>query len=471
MKKKLIAGMITGVMLLSAVGCTNTSNTGDMSGEADKTAVIEKADTANPENNSDSGKIQIRFANWDGGDALKAYQEICDSFNASQDKIEVTILNIPEEYSTKITTMAAAGDIPEFCMLDANEILFPLAEQGYIKNMKELIENDPGYDESDMVDTLKAWNGEDFMVGYGAGAQNICMFYNPELFEKYGVDMPPATYADAWDWETFVENAQKLTIDKNGNNALSAEFDPENIDTYGVSANFWWAAWMPFVISADGNYLTEDGSSFGMNSPEAVNAMQKLSDLINVYHVMPKPSASESLKNTSSALATGKVAMVIDGQWTNNTLMADSLKYDVAALPKIGEKAATIVTYGVLCVMDTSKADAAWEFFKYISKCGAAEPLEKSGLWLPTTKTGFSEDYMKSVMTPQHPEHYYDAIVKPMLDGTAQPMTSAAVKNFAKINDLFNPVLDKVWNGDSNYEDAVNSVYEDCNKFVEGWNY
>lgn len=52
------------------------------------------------------------------------------------------------------------------------------------------------------------------------GSENICMFYNPSLFEQYGVEEPPAKYADAWDWDTFVKNAQQLTIDKNGKNAL-----------------------------------------------------------------------------------------------------------------------------------------------------------------------------------------------------------------------------------------------------------
>lgn len=475
MKKQFLSLLLAG-MLIATAGCGGTSSGQEAGGDAGSgsTSQPEAAaenDGGGQAEGESSERIQIRFANWDGGDALKAYQDICDAFNASQDEIEVSILNIPEEYSTKITTMAAAGDVPEFCMLDAGDILYPLAEEGYIKNMKELIENDPEYDDSEMVDTLKAWYGDDFMVGYGAGAENICLFYNPSLFEEYGVETPPADYADAWDWDTFVENAQKLTIDENGNNALSPDFDPERIDTYGVSANITWQTWMPLVLSNGGNYLNEDGSAFGMNSPESSEAMQRLADLINVYHVMPKPSANETLKNTSSALATGKVAMVIDGQWSNNTLMADGLDYDVAALPKMDEKPATIVTYGVLCVMDTPKADAAWEFFKFISQTGAAEPLEKSGLWLPTTKTGLSEDYMNTIMTEAHPEHYYEAIVKPMLDGTAQPMTTTAVKNFPQINDLFNPVLDTVWNGDSSYEDAVNSVYDDCNKFVEGWNF
>ena len=466
--KRVLSILAAGILLLSAIGCGGTKEPARTAGEESGRDEQAGSDQAA---GGGSDRIQIRFANWDGGDALAAYQEICDSFNASQDEIEVSILNIPEEYSTKITTMAASGDVPEFCMLDAGEILYPMAEEGYIVNMLDLIEADEEFDGSEMVDTLKAWNGKDNMIGYAAGPQDVCMFYNPALFEKYGVQLPPADYADAWSWDEFVNIAQQLTVDKNGNNALSPDFDPENIDTYGVSSGKWWATWMPFVLSNGGNYLTEDGSRFGMDSPEAAEAMQKIADLINVYHVMPTPTASESMPTTSSALASGKVAMVIDGQWTNNTLMADGLEYDVAALPKMGEEARTVVTYGVLCVMNTEKKDAAWEFFKYIAATGAAAPLEKSGLWLPSTATGLTEEYMNSIITENHPEHYYEAIVKPILDGVAQPMPSAAVVNFAKINDLFNPVLDTVWTGETSYQDAVDSVSEACNEFVDGWNF
>ena len=121
--------------------------------------------------------------------------------------------------------------------------------------------------------------------------------------------------------------------------------------------------------------------------------------------------------------------------------------------------------------MNTDKSDAAWDFFKYISATGAALPLEQSGLWLPSTKTGLTEEYMQKMLTDKHPSNYYDAIVKPMLDGTAQPMPSAAVVNFSEINNLFNPVLDLVWTGEQTYDEAVASVVDACNEKVDGWNF
>lgn len=415
-------------------------------------------------------RIEIRFSNWDGGDTLVAYNEIADAYNASQDKYKVTILNIPEEYSTKVSAMVAAGDTPEFAMLDANEILYPLAESGHIVNMLDLITADPEYNSDEMLDTLKAWYGNDFMVGYAAGAQDVITFYNPYLFDKYEVEYPPANWAEAWDWDTFLDNAKTLTVDANGNNAHSPDFDPENISTYGVSFSRWWAVWMPFVKSNGGDFLNAEGTQFAMNSPEAAEAMQRLSDLINVHHVAPTPAATDQM-GTSEALAANKVAMVFDGQWTNCTLMADEIEYDVAALPRMGDQAKTVVTYGVLCVMNTPEQEGAWDFFKFISATGAASPLERDGLWLSTTKTGFGQEYFASIATDVHPASFYDAVCVPMLDGTADPMPTTHVRNFKQIYDIFNPALDNMWFGNTSYEEAIASVYDACNALVAGWNY
>ena len=176
--------------------------------------------------------------------------------------------------------------------------------------------------------------------------------------------------------ETFVNVAQQLTIDKNGKNALDPDFDPDNIDVYGVNISKWWAGYMPFLFSEGGDYLTEDGKSIGYATAEGKDVLQKLADLTYVYHVAPTPTASETMPGLSEALATNKVAMSFDGQWSNASLMSDGVEYNVAALPKMGETPATVATYGAIALMNTEKTDAAFEFVKYImTEVGACEPL------------------------------------------------------------------------------------------------
>jgi multiple sugar transport system substrate-binding protein len=458
--KRLVSIVLASMLVLSATACAGKTDNSDTStSTGGNTTKEEKSEEV----------IEIRFTEWDGGDTLAVYEEIAEKFNQSQSKIHVTVMNIPDEYDTKITTMVAGNDIPEVCMLDAASLMYTYAEEGIVLNMQDFINKDTDFDKASMMDQFKYMLTADYMAGYGIGSENITMFYNPSLFQKYGIEEPPASYADAWDWDTFVNVAQQLTIDKEGRNALDPNFDPENIETYGVTISKWWAGYMPFLYSQGGDYLNADGTAIGYSSEQGLDVLQKLSDLTYVYHVAPTPTSSETMPGASEALTTNKVAMTFDGQWTNASLMSDEVNYNVAALPKMGDSAKTTMTFGGISIMNTEKADAAWEFVKFILSEGACDPLYKSGLWLPTNAYEYTDEYIQSFITDKHPSNYYEAIVAPMLDGTAQRPVVATIKNFNKINDIISPALDELWAGEMTAAEAIDTIKDQANAEVQGY--
>lgn len=413
---------------------------------------------------------EIRFATWDTGDQLTVYEQIAENFNEAHPDIHVTVMNFPDEYDTKITTMIAGEDVPEICEMESATLLYPLAEEGYILNMQEYIEKDETFDKECLDDKFKYMLNEDYMAGYALGAENFCMFYDPYLFEKYGVEEPPASYVDAWDWDTFVNVAQQLTIDENGKNALDPDFDSENIEVYGINPSMWWAGYMPFMASVGEKYLTEDGKSIGYATEKGTQVLQNLADLIWKYHVAPTPTASETMPGLTENLATHKVAMTFSGQWSNADLMSDEVEYNVAALPKMGDAAKTDMTFGAISLMNTDKADAAFEFVKYIlTEEGALDPLVTSGLLLPCNMKEYAEEYIQSLITENHPSNYYETVVKPMFDGTAEPPATSYVKNFSKINDIIDPALDELWSGEKTAEEAIATIKDAADAEVQGF--
>lgn len=451
--KKMLSLLLAGLLVASATACSGSNDKETSSGGKD----------------SGDKPVEIRFSEWDGGDTLAVYEEIAENFNKENPDIKVTVMNIPDEYPTKITAMAAGNDLPELMMLDSGNVLFPFAEEGYLTDLQKLMDTDEEFDQTQLMDQFKVYDENGTFISYGMGSENITMFYNPKIFEEHGVELPPADYANAWDWDTFVEACQKLTIDKNGNNALSPDFDPENIESYGVSISRWWAGYMPFMYSMGVDYLNEDGTEIGYASEEGIQVLQNLADLMHVYHVAPTPTASETMPGASEALATGKIAMVFDGQWSNASFMADGLEYDVAALPKMGDEAKTTITFGTLAIGNGDYTAETWEFLKYLLSEGACMPLYQSGLWLPTNANEYNEDFINSFVTDEHPEHYYEACVKPMLDGTAMGPAVNKVINFSKIEDVVNPALDELWSGEKTAEEAINSVLENANAECGGW--
>jgi multiple sugar transport system substrate-binding protein len=70
------------------------------------------------------------------------------------------------------------------------------------------------------------------------------VYYNKDLFDEAGLPYPPAKVGDQyegkpWDMEAVRQLGMKLTVDKNGNDATSPDFDPENIVQWGYDMQ--WA--------------------------------------------------------------------------------------------------------------------------------------------------------------------------------------------------------------------------------------
>ena len=95
-----------------------------------------------------------------------------------------------------------------------------------------------------------------------------------------------------------------------------------------------------FIYSNGGDWLSKDGKEFTLNKPEAAEAIQKLADLINLYHVAPSPLAAKSLPAMNVALQSGISAMAIGGQWMNLDLGNAKVNYDIGVLPKLKTKLA-----------------------------------------------------------------------------------------------------------------------------------
>jgi len=416
--------------------------------------------------------VEIRIMTGETGDNLRCIEVVAERFNETNDKnIHVSVLCVPEEYDAKLISMVAANDIPEVAWLESGTVLYPLAADGVVADINEYAKNDPTFDWDAISPTFQFRSGDKW-IAYGIGSENIIMFYNTALFEKYGVEEPSANWDEAWDWDTFVETAQKLTIDANGNNALSPDFDPENIKTYGVNFSKWWATYMPFILSAGADFLTEDGTQIGYATEAGIDVFQKLQDLIYKYHVAPTPTASSTFPGMSEVFATGKVAMIFDGQWSNAGLMADEVEYNVAPLPKIGEEARTIITHGGVGLLNTPHTQEGYEFLKYFyTEVGIFEIDYLSGSWLPTNMHEFSDEVISSYITDAHPENYYETVVTAQIDGTAEPTTTGYVKNFNEINDVLSAALDELWSGEKTAQEVFDGVKDTANALVEGYQY
>lgn len=410
-------------------------------------------------NSGAKGAVSLELTAWGDPQVAGVYNDAIDKFNEKhKGSINAKIQIIPTDYDTKLTTMIAGNETPDVAQMESATLAFPLAEEGKFLDLRPFIENDPELSIDDLAPLHGYYSDEGELFGLNSERETFMLFYNVDMFKKANVDLPPVDPSDAWDWDTFVEVAKQLTLDQNGNNAASPNFDPTKIKQYGVDFGKWWGLWGNFVFSNEGDFVSGDGTQFGLSQPAAAEALQKLADLINVHHVSPSPTQAKSLPGGVNSLKTEKVAMLLDGNWMNLQFGNAEMNYNVAPLPKM-KTPVTMVVSGMFTIFkDTEDPEAAWTLLKTLVDTESVYDLVNTGTWLPSMRDWYTEPDLLARWTENkyHPDGYSGAI-EAMLNHSV-PTPTAYVKNFNRMMDLVNPALDKVWLGEQTAEDAMKAI-------------
>ncbi|MEC0169141.1 ABC transporter substrate-binding protein [Paenibacillus graminis] len=458
-QRKSIFTVMALVLMLAAV-LSACSKSGSESSDA----------SAPPGNSGSKEKITLRMTVWGSPEEVAPYKKAIQRFEDKFPNIKVELQHIAADYDTKLTTMVAGNDVPDVAMMESGTIAFPLAEQGKFYNLQEFLDKDSDISPDTLVPNIIYSLEPGNVIGIGPGPESFGLFYNEDIFKEAGIAPPPSNVADAWTWDEFVETAKKLTVDTNGKTAADPGFDPRKIKQYGVNASTWWGVYSNFIYSNGGDFISADGKSFGLNQPEAVEAIQKISDLMNVYHVSPSPVQSKNIPATNVALQTKKVAMTVDGQWASAGLAQSKFNFNVGVMPVLKEPVTTVVCAMFSIFKSTEHPQEAWELMKALVDPEASIDMITAGTWMPSLKDWYTDPALLAKWTENleaRPSGYKEAIVDVILTKGHQTPTGY-VKNFNNIMDIVNPALDKVWLGQQSAQEAMDSIAAKVQAQIKG---
>jgi multiple sugar transport system substrate-binding protein len=189
------------------------------------------------------------------------------------------------------------------------------------------------------------------------------LYYNTAMFKAAGISGPPKTMSE------LDADAVKLTK-TSGDSYSQLGFLPD-YHFYESTITHFAAQWSP-------TYFDSDGKS-NVNTDPAIKAAMEwqkgLVDKLGGYTKLDKfrTSTGEEFSD-NNAFMTGKVAMIIDGEWRAG-MIDDShskVNYDVAPFPvpddmadQYGKGYTTGTIVGIAST--SSKQNAAWEFVKYLT--------------------------------------------------------------------------------------------------------
>ncbi len=199
-----------GSLLLTACGQGDNPATGDDAGSEAEAG----------------GDVNLRMTWWGADARAQLTEEVVDLFEAENPGITVTTeWSTWDGYWDKLSTGAAAGDMPDIIQMDESQI-DAYGAQGSLLDL----ESQP--DELDVStiaeEVLLTGDVDGTIVGAPVGIGIYSVGVNPDVLERAGVEMPDDT---SWTWDDFVDISAEVSEKLGGEGITGMDFfgldDPE----------------------------------------------------------------------------------------------------------------------------------------------------------------------------------------------------------------------------------------------------
>lgn len=215
---------------------------------------------------------------------------------------------------------------------------------------------------------------DNVLYGIPADTDNRALYYNLDILEKFAPELIAIGCVDPKDptkvgppqtWDQLRKCSELLTARDQRNNLVRIGFLPHSVN-FGNSWLYIYG-WLN-----GGEFMSKDGRTCTLNSPEIVDALAYMTDLYEI-----QGGAVEVIAFQTSALGadldpfmSGKIAMKIDGNFYL-TVIANTrrdLRFGVALAPAPEGKTRLGWCGGFAYVIPTGSKHPreAWEFIKYL---------------------------------------------------------------------------------------------------------
>jgi len=393
MKKKIMSLILATAMTASLLaGCGVSTDTGSSSSASTDTAATTESKETTTE--AASGEVQeITFMVWDDLSATedlisKGYADSIERFNKDYEGVYhcTPITTNLEEYYTKLNAQVAAGDTPDVFICSPGANLNDYATTGVAAKLDDALAAD-GWKDTFTSDAVFA--GGTYSDGIYAIPLNIaaaCVFYNTEMFEAAGADVPKT-------FDELLASCQKLK---------DAGYTPITI-----SAGTAWCLSMVAGYLCDRNGLNLNDvkeHKTDWKDEKVINAGKQIQQLSEYFQ---PTAAGDDNDIATAAFYNGEAAILIQGSWAIGQINGSCAegfadKVGVFAFPAVDGSSAdpnrVIAKSDSLCMSATSKCpEGAIALMKYFVDETAQKYTAEVGGKIPVT----SVQYDASIAPPE----------------------------------------------------------------------
>ncbi|GIQ70093.1 ABC transporter substrate-binding protein [Xylanibacillus composti] len=415
-------------LVLVATACSNASNTENQ----------QNGDTGN----SEAGQTTVTWwvPNWDEAVA----KELIAKFEAANPGVKVEIVTMTwDTMENQIRVSLMSKEAPDV-ITELESRVKNLASQNLLMNLDGFY--DEHLDKDDFIASaleINTYEGSIYGVPFRHDGSGV--LYNKTMFEEAGLD--PDHFPETWD--EFVTAMELLTKDTNGDGT---------IDQYALAWPLGNQAnavtrFIQLLYSEGGDILNEDGTRSALNSPEAVEALEKLVATIKNGYA---PTSTMELDNTTlrGLFVNERIAAYIGGQFDIAPIQEENpnIQLGTAVIPgPNGMGTSTVNGFSLIVPEQARQKEAAMELVKFIAE---PEHMAELTATFPGTRSALEH------------EKFADPLLKPFADQLEQGKSEPSYANWPAMEKAIFEIIQAVVLTDSPIEDAVKMMSEAVDNII-----
>ncbi|HHT28167.1 MAG TPA: sugar ABC transporter substrate-binding protein [Firmicutes bacterium] len=307
---------------------------------------------------SSAATVNLQLMTWAAPENI---EPIVAAFEEDYPNVDVEIIYEGNAtFFDKLKVLIAGGVAPDVFLLPYERVP-EYASSGLLLDFTTISNNDDEFvsrkrDYQQFL--LDGYTYQGRFYGMAWAFNPMCLYYNKNILDASGVPYPDK----ALSWDAFLDLAKKLTR-KNG----------DTVTQWGFTWNW---RWIEYIYQNGGGIIDATGNKSLFNSPNTVQALQFIHDMLYQYEVAPSPLLG---LNGNTLFQEGDAAMHHDGGWKLRSYNDGAMRYDwgIGRLPKQVTEATLAFFDGHVAYAGTKYPNEAWNLVKYIAGPNGQEIVSK----------------------------------------------------------------------------------------------
>ncbi|QGH37067.1 extracellular solute-binding protein [Gracilibacillus salitolerans] len=419
------------------VACSNNDDTssGENEGGTDSG---ESEEPGESEGSDDAVTVHMAVFENDPEGQMEAARQ---RFNDEHDNIQLEFTPMSNDASQMhdqtVTQLSAGSDNLDIVNMDVVWTA-EFAESGWLLPLDDLFTEDMQSNYiARQVDSVK-YNEQTWAVPWFNDLHPL--WYRTDLLEEYGYDVPE-TYEEA------VEIAQHIQ-------------DEEGIQGFAMHwgrSEQLIVSFTEFLHAKNGDFFDEDGNVI-INSPEAVEALQFMVDMMNEYEVV-SPSAVGNSTPEDSRIPFTQGQALFNPNWgyvysinqSDDSAVQDQTWVASNFMFEGGQKANSVGGWNFAISSSSNHPDEAWEVIEWFTTVENQKEMLINGGYAGTQLDIYSDEEVIEAAP------YLDEYTKAFDDASVRP----SHPQYSKMSDIAQSYIHQALSGDLSPQEALDGLAED----------